>query len=132
MINIVLTYVYLLNLTFLINHEIDSAYWNEWKLFKLKIGVKGFLIMHFPVLIIFLYGLIEVSSASFIGIIFSFLISIIGLGAMAIHTYFIKKGNEEFKTPISQFILKGIFIISIGQFILTIFCYVNNFYGGSQ
>ncbi|MCK4852588.1 MAG: outer membrane lipoprotein-sorting protein, partial [Candidatus Omnitrophica bacterium] len=31
----------LVNSILLINHEIDSAYWNEWKLFKMKGGITG-------------------------------------------------------------------------------------------
>ncbi len=42
-----LFWIYLANAVLLINHEIDSAYWKEWDLFKLPGGITGFLIIHF-------------------------------------------------------------------------------------
>ena len=62
-----LFWLYLINSVFLINHELDSAYWKEWDLFKLPGGITGFLIVHFPLLFIVLYGLVLVSRHSFFG-----------------------------------------------------------------
>jgi len=45
----VLFWLYLINAILLINHEIDSAFWKEWELFKLPGGIGGFLILHFPI-----------------------------------------------------------------------------------
>ena len=42
----ILTWIYLVNAVFLINQEMDSAYWKEWELFKMKGGVTGFLLIH--------------------------------------------------------------------------------------
>jgi len=36
-----LFWLYLSNSILLINHEIDSAYWKEWELFKLPGGLSG-------------------------------------------------------------------------------------------
>lgn len=41
----------------LINREIESAYWQEWELFRLPGGITGFLIIHFPVLFVMRYSL---------------------------------------------------------------------------
>jgi len=45
----ILFWLYLINAILLINHEIDSAFWKEWELFKLLGGIGGFLILHFPI-----------------------------------------------------------------------------------
>ena len=45
----ILFWVYLTNSVLLINHEIDSAYWEEWDLFKLPGGLTLFLIVHYTV-----------------------------------------------------------------------------------
>jgi hypothetical protein len=42
-----LFWFYFMNAILLIVHEIDSAYWKEWELFKLRGGITGFLIIHF-------------------------------------------------------------------------------------
>lgn len=119
-----LFWVYLINAVLLINHEIDSAYWKEWDLFKLPGGITGFLILHFPILFLILYGLILVFKQSLSGLIFSLVLSFGGMFAFVIHTYFIKKGRDEFKSTISLFILTSLLVVSIIQLILTIYLLV--------
>lgn len=116
----ILFWLYLVNAVLLINHEIDSAYWKEWELFKLPGGITGFLVIHFPLLFLVLYGLILVYKQSDVGLIFSLLLSFGGLFAFGIHMFFIKKGREEFRIPISLFILVGTLIVSIVQAVITI------------
>ena len=115
-----LFWIYLLNAILLINHEIDSAYWKEWELFKLPGGVTLFIILHFPILFIILYGLVLIFARSFGGLIFSLILSVGGIFAFLIHTYFFKKGRNEFKLPISLFLLIATLIVSIVQAVLTI------------
>lgn len=45
-------FVIFINAVILINQKIDLAYWQEWKLLYLndKNGIKGFLIIYFPIL----------------------------------------------------------------------------------
>jgi hypothetical protein len=117
----ILFWVYLTNSVLLINHEIDSAYWKEWDLFKLPGDITGFLIVHFPLLFVVLYGLVLVSQRTFAGLIFSLVLSFGGLFAFAIHTYFIRRGRHEFKTPISLFILIATLIVSLAQAAITIY-----------
>ena len=116
----ILLWLYMANAVLLINHEIDSAYWKEWELFKLPGGITGFLIIHFPVLFLVLYGLLEVYKQSGTGLIFSLGLSILGIGAFCIHMIFIKLGRDEFKTPISLFILVSTLMVSIVQGIITL------------
>jgi len=108
----------------LINHEIDSAYWKEWDLFKLPGGITGFLVTHFPLLFLVLYGLILVFQQSFVGLIFSLFMSFAGIFAFTIHMFFIKKGRDEFKMPISLFILVATLVVSIFQAVITIYSLV--------
>ena len=115
-----LFWLYLINAIFLINHEIDSAYWQEWNLFKIKGGITTFLILHFPLILFMLYGLIKVNNQTYTGLVFSLILSIIGIFAFTIHMIFIKKGHKEFRAPISIFILLSIFSISLTQFIITV------------
>lgn len=120
----ILLWIYIFNSVLLIIHEIDSAYWKEWDLFRLPGGITGFLILHFPLLLLILYGLILVSQHFFAGLIFSLLISFGGMFAFAIHLFFIKRGRNEFKTFISLFILSATLIVSIIQTIITVYLMV--------
>ena len=116
-----LFWLYLTNSVLLINHEIDSAYWQEWELFKLPGGITGFLLIHFPLLLFIMYGLILVSRHSISGLIFSLILCFGGIFAFSIHTYFLKKGRNEFDKPISKLILIATLIVSIVQLAVTIY-----------
>jgi len=117
----VLVWVYLINAVLLINHEIDSAYWKEWDLFGLPGGITGFLIVHFPLLFLILYGLVLVYQRATAGLILSLVLSLGGLFAFTIHTYFIKRGRDEFKAPISLVILIAALIVSLFQLVITLY-----------
>ena len=119
-----LLWLYLANAVLLINHEIDSAYWKEWELFKLPGGIAGFLLLHFPLLFFILYGLTLVSNQSPVGLIFSLALCFGGLFAFSIHTYFLKKGRTEFNQPVSKYILAAILVVSVVQLAVTIYMLV--------
>ena len=118
-----LFWIYLINSVLLINHEIDSAYWKEWDLFKLPGGITGFLILHIPIVFLVIYGLILVYQQYFIGLLFSLLLSMGGIFAFIIHTIFIKKGRKEFKVPISIFLLVSTLVVSLIQAVTTIYLF---------
>lgn len=124
MVSKVLFWLYLTNAILLIIHEIDSAFWKEWELFKLPGGINGFLILHFPLLFLILYGLVLVSQQSSLGLIVSLILSAGGIFAFCIHTAFIRKGRPEFNTPISRFILTLMLGVSTVQAAVTIYIIV--------
>jgi hypothetical protein len=124
MVSKILFWLYLTNAILLITHEIDSAFWKEWELFKLPGGIGGFLIMHFPLLFLILYGLVLVSQQSFLGLIISLILSAGGIFAFCIHTAFIRRGRHEFNTPISRFILTLMLGVSTIQAAVTIYILV--------
>jgi len=115
-----LFWIYLVNAVLLINHEIDSAYWKEWELFKIPGGITGFLVIHFPLLFLVLFGLVQVYKETATGLIFSSILSCAGIFAFGIHMFFIKKGRKEFKVPISIFILASTLILSVFQAVVTL------------
>ena len=117
----VLFWLYLMNAILLIIHEIDSAFWKEWELFKLPGGISGFLIMHVPLLFLILYGLVLVAEQSFLGLIVSLILCAGGIFAFCIHTAFIRRGRPEFNTPISRCILTLIMGVSTIQAVLTLY-----------
>jgi hypothetical protein len=121
MASTVLFWLYMMNAILLIIHEIDSAFWKEWELFKLPGGIGGFLIMHVPLLFLILYGLVLVAEQSFLGLIVSLILCAGGIFAFCIHTVFIRRGRHEFNTPISRFILSMILGVSAIQAALTLY-----------
>ena len=117
----ILLWVYLINAVLLILHEIDSAYWKEWELFRLPGGVTSFLLVHIPILLLVLYGLVLVSQRTAAGLILSLILSFAGVFAFSIHGYFIRRGRDEFKSPISQAILVATLAVSLVQAAITVY-----------
>ncbi len=108
-----LFWLYFVTAILLIDHEIDSAYWKEWQLFGLPGGLGLFLVLHIPILAFVLYGLILVYERSFTGLIFATVLSIGGVFAFSIHTFFLRKGRPEFRAPVSIAILIALLITSL-------------------
>jgi hypothetical protein len=117
----ILFWVYLTNAVLLILHEIDSAYWKEWELFHLPGGVTGFVLVHIPILPVILYGLVLVFQRTFAGLILSLILGSAGVFAFSIHSYFIRRGRDEFKSPISLAILVAALAVSLVQAATTIY-----------
>ncbi len=111
----ILFWIYLVNAVLLILHEMDSAYWKEWDLFRLPGGIGGFLLIHFPLFLAGLYGLVPVSRGEPAGLIFSIVLGAAGILAFFIHTYFLRRGRPEFNTRVSKGILGLLLIVSIAQ-----------------
>ncbi len=116
----ILDLLYILTISLLMLHEIDSTFWKEWVLFRLPGGYNSFLWLHLPLFILaFLgfYGLIEKLRYGYTtSLIFSFT----GIFAFLIHNILIMKGNPEFRTKSSQIILVLLLLSSVGQLIMTL------------
>ena len=113
-------WLYFVNAVLLIVHEIDSAYWEEWKLFRLPGGNQVFNLIHIPLVALILYGLVELNHGGYHGIIMSLVLSLGGLFAFTFHTYFMRKGGKEFQTPVSREILYATLFASVGQLVGTV------------
>jgi len=117
--NTTLFWLYIINLTLLILHEMDSTYWKEWHLFHLPGGQPGFLLIHFPLWILAFWGLIQVWEGTSAGLVYALVIGLAGLGGFCIHTYFLLTGHPEFNTPVSKGILWGMLLCALFQLGLT-------------
>jgi multisubunit Na+/H+ antiporter MnhC subunit len=118
-----LFWIYVINATILINHEIDSAYWQEWKLLNPdnKNGINGFIILHIPMIMLILLGLILLYDQKLSGLIISLILSAGGIFAFFFHYYHLRKGRPEFNSVLSKSIIISTFVVSIFQAILTVY-----------
>jgi len=112
--------LYLINLALLATHEIDSAFWHEWNLFKLPGGIDLFLVFNLVLILLFLFGFEKVVKWEKGASLFSYILAFSGIFAFVIHTYFILNGHPEFTSVISFAILLLTFITSIVQLIFLI------------
>jgi len=116
--------LYLINATLLIVHEIDSAYWQEWKLFRLPGGPALFLCLHIPLVIVILLGLLYLAWGSMAGLVISGIMGLAGVFAFIIHMTFIARGSHEFKTASSISILCATLAVSLAQLAMTVYAMV--------
>ncbi len=106
---------YVANLTLIITHEIDSAYWEEWGLLRLPGGIGGFLAMHLAAVPVLLWGLLLVAEGSFAGVVASLALAGVGLLAFSIHAWFLSRGRREFRHPMSIGVLIATLVVSLAQ-----------------
>jgi hypothetical protein len=118
-------WLYLVNSVLLICHEIDAAYWKEWRLLgwffpEWSDGkhLAVFLLAHVPLLLLGQWGLIETWRGSPTGLIFSLGLGAVGIFACAAHAYFMKRGRPEFRAPVSIGLLTGSLVVSLAQVIV--------------
>jgi hypothetical protein len=111
-------------------HEIDGAYWKEWKFFGKfgeslsdRKGLSIYLYAHIPILLIMFFGLISLDN--YFGLIVSAILS----GFMIFH-FFIhqiaKKTTKEFSFTVSTVIFYATLIISLVQFSVTVAVIIYN------
>ena len=113
-------YLYTLNFALLFTHEIDSAYWKEWELFHIPGGIQVFLVLNFLLLLVALFGYVQVLQGQPSGRYYSLLLAVAGIFAFGIHGYFILAGQPQFTLPLSLLLLGLILVVSLAQGFLAI------------
>lgn len=116
----ILLYLYTIVFTLLIVHEIDSAYWKEWEMFKLPGGIQLFNVIHIVLIPPLLLGYGEIIKGARKGIVFSILTGFLGLLTFVVHSIFITIGYNQFDNPTSISIL---FLLLIASVILLVKVY---------
>jgi hypothetical protein len=111
----ILSWLYLVNATVLITHQIDSAYWHEWDLFRMPGGIQLNLLLNIPLIMLVLFGQQYLTQGRAAGFVFSWLLVAGGIIAVSIHSYFLLQGDERFRLPVSLGVLATTFLLSLAQ-----------------
>lgn len=107
-----LSLLYLLTTLLLLVHQIDSAYWQEWRLFEIPGGIQVFLGANIVIIAPFLYGLLRIQTTPRLGAQLGLALATVGLGAFVIHAWFLSQGQPEFRNVTSIAVLSGALITS--------------------
>ena len=107
--------LYLLNLSLLSTHEIDSAFWKDWDLFGLPSGIQLFLLLNFALVILFLHGYRRVVQKQAGWEVFSWLSIAAGFIAAGLHGYFLAAGYPQFRLAASLIVLAAFAVTSVIQ-----------------
>jgi len=116
------TWLYIVNTGLLTTHEVDSAFWHEWTLFRMPGGIQLFLVLNLVLALVVLFGLRQVVLWQRGAKAFSLVLAAAGVFAFVIHTTFIALGHPEFRTPVSLTILAATLLVSLAQAAVTIRC----------
>jgi len=101
-----LVFFYILNVTLLLLHEIESSYEKEWEILKLPGKITGFLLLHIPIIFIFFYGLYCIIQYPQMKLIISIITGASGFIPFLVHKIIVNK-KEYFNKPISKVIIIG-------------------------
>ncbi|MNK56757.1 hypothetical protein D3C87_758040 [compost metagenome] len=96
---------YFWTMLFLILHQIDAAYWNEWEMFRLPGGVQGFLVFNLAAIALVLAGYRHVLLATARATLYACVCAALGVGTFLIHAGFALAGLEQFHLPLSMTII---------------------------
>jgi hypothetical protein len=98
-------WLYVTTAALLVVHEIDSAYWKEWELFRLPGGSGGFMVLHVPLVMLVLYGAIALAREQPAGGVVALIVAAGALAAAAIHARFLRAGHPQFRSAVSLTVL---------------------------
>lgn len=101
-----ITWLYILNATLLLLHEMESAFEKEWEILKLPGGVTGFLLLHLPLIPIFILGAIEIHELTRTGWILGLLTGLAGVIPIFVHLVLFPH-RDRFHRTASRLILYG-------------------------
>ena len=116
----VLFWLYLVEASLLIAHEVDSAYWREWELFRLPGGAPLFVLVHVPLAMVVLVGLVLVREQRTPGLVMSGVVAAAGIGGCALHAAFLRHGRREFAVPASLAVLGAMLVCGLVQLGVTV------------
>ena len=126
-----LVWLYVVNATLLLVHEIDAGYWREWRLVPFlergrvaagddRSGHQEFLVLHVPLVALVLLGLTEVARGTSVGLGASAALAATGITAYCLHVWWERQGRREFSWPMSQAVLGAALLVSVAQLSLTV------------
>jgi len=107
--------LYLAIYVLLATHEIDSAYWHEWQLFHMGGGIQFFLVFNIVFLWLFLHGFRALVAGRSSGRSFALLLAVTGVVTFLIHSFFLWRGEPQFRLPGSLAVLVAILLCSLAQ-----------------
>lgn len=114
-----LSLAYLLTMSVLVLHQIDAAYWHEWEMFLLPGGIQGFLVFNVVVIPLVFWGYSNVVLMNDKAGFSSYLCAGLGIITGLIHVGFFLAGFDQFKLPLSGFVIFACLVCGVLQLVTT-------------
>lgn len=110
--------LYLANAVVLLVHQMDAAYWREWRLFHLPGGLGLYLILNLPIALVILLGYGAVVARRPSAVACSWVLAGSGLFAVVFHGVYLMRGDPAFRSPVSLALLADTALLSLAQAVL--------------
>ncbi len=107
------------NITMMIAHQIDAAYWHEWEMFGLPGGIQLYNTMNIAIFIAIIAAAVPLFKRSHRGYACSLAIAAAAALILPIHAGFALEGYTQFHLPVSIAIIVGSFVAALLQAWLT-------------
>ena len=122
-----LFWIYIVNFTLFIVHEMEGAYWKEWGMFTgnltEKKGLTLYLLTHILIIAVLFFGLFYIRTIA--GFIIAFVLSVFLAFHFIVHVQAMKQERGGFNYPISSILLFFIFFLSVAQFVIASYLLVS-------
>jgi hypothetical protein len=109
----VLRALYVATASLLVVHELDSAFWHEWELFRLPGGEPGFVLAHLPLVALVVWGYGRLVAGARVGLWVSVAVAAGGIAAPILHGAFLAAGRQEFRTTPSLAVICCVGVASV-------------------
>ena len=119
----VMLWVYLVNASLVLCHEVDSAIWREWELFHLPGGAVGFVAVHLVVVPLILVGLVQLGDGGPGRRWICLLVGLGGLVGASAHGTFLVLGDARFATGFSIALIAAFGLTSAALLAMTLWCW---------
>lgn len=111
--------LYALGFALLMAHQVDSAYWREWELFRVPGGAQLNLALNLILLLAGLAGFAAVLERHPTGEAFALVLAGAGIFAFVIHLVFLVRGDHRFRLPASVALLAALLPVSVALVAVT-------------
>lgn len=107
--------LYLANAAVLLVHQMDAAYWQEWRLFHMPGGLALYLVLNLPIALVILAGYGAVAARRPSALAYSWALVAAGLFAAAFHAAHLLRGDVASRAPVSLALLADTTLLSLVQ-----------------
>jgi hypothetical protein len=111
--------VIVLNLSLVLTHQVDAAFWREWEMFGLPGGIQLFNALNLVIFLVVLSCFMAVIQRRPSGFHCSLIVALLCASVLPIHAAFALSGFTQFHLPFSVFLICATFAASIVQVALT-------------
>jgi hypothetical protein len=108
----------LLNVTVLITHQIDAAYWHEWEMFRIPGGNQVNLLLNLPIVVFVLHAYARVDRGGTDADAWTIVVASLGALTVMLHAAFFAAGHHESVQPVSIALLVATAVLSTAQAVL--------------